>query len=214
MSTTKEKIIQAASDIFSAKGYHSATTQDICEQAGVNIAAVNYHFGGKDKLYFKVWETLNAGGEKRFAAVKKLSDPEEQLREFIRVRVEDVLSDERSRPAFPRLVHWEFGQPSPIHETIMKTFMRPKREWFMQLISKITGQPMDNTLIHTLGFCIHSPLIHLMELSNRDGSHRPKPLEVFKQDKTRFAETIFNFFLAGLKAASQKTAKPDSYGKQ
>jgi AcrR family transcriptional regulator len=52
---TSRSLLASASVIFAQKGYHDATIADICEQAGVNIAAVNYHFGNKETLYREAW---------------------------------------------------------------------------------------------------------------------------------------------------------------
>ena len=38
---TKERIIQAAGPLFARHGYDGTTSKEICQQAGVNIAAVN-----------------------------------------------------------------------------------------------------------------------------------------------------------------------------
>ena len=47
----RARILEAAGPIFAAKGYHGATIREICEAAGVNVAAVNYHFRNKRTLY-------------------------------------------------------------------------------------------------------------------------------------------------------------------
>ena len=47
----RARILEAAGPIFAAKGYHGATIREICEAAGVNNAAVNYHFRKKRTLY-------------------------------------------------------------------------------------------------------------------------------------------------------------------
>src|SRR5437867_9871166 len=49
--TTKEHLLEVAGQVFAEKGYEEASVRDICTKAGVNVAAVNYHFGGKEKLY-------------------------------------------------------------------------------------------------------------------------------------------------------------------
>ncbi len=51
---TKERISSAALTVFSETGYHRATIREIVYRAGANIAAVNYHFGGKESLYLSV----------------------------------------------------------------------------------------------------------------------------------------------------------------
>ncbi|MBY0517960.1 MAG: TetR/AcrR family transcriptional regulator [Bacteriovoracaceae bacterium] len=51
---TKHKILTAARELFSIKGFDGASVRDIASSAGVNIAAVNYHFTSKEKLFFQV----------------------------------------------------------------------------------------------------------------------------------------------------------------
>lgn len=52
--TTEKKIITAANKLFTQKGYSATTTRDIAEEAGTNLALINYHFGSKENLYKKV----------------------------------------------------------------------------------------------------------------------------------------------------------------
>lgn len=49
--TTQEKILAAAAKIFACRGYREATTRMICNEAGVNVALVNYYFRSKAELY-------------------------------------------------------------------------------------------------------------------------------------------------------------------
>ena len=53
--TTKDRLLEAACTIFADKGFRDATVAEICEAANANIAAVNYYFGDKEKLYDEVW---------------------------------------------------------------------------------------------------------------------------------------------------------------
>ena len=55
------RLLDAAEGLFAEKGYAATSVREITERAGCNIAAVNYHFGGKDKLYRAVFERLFAG---------------------------------------------------------------------------------------------------------------------------------------------------------
>ena len=47
---TREIIMETAGRIFAEEGYSKATVRNICRNAGVNIAAVNYHFRNKKGL--------------------------------------------------------------------------------------------------------------------------------------------------------------------
>lgn len=50
-SSTRERLIRAASQLFATHGYRGASVRDICNLAGANPGAVSYHFGGKHQLY-------------------------------------------------------------------------------------------------------------------------------------------------------------------
>lgn len=58
LDTTKERLLEAAGEVFAERGFRQATVRAICRRAGANVAAVNYHFGGKQRLYA---ETLKYG---------------------------------------------------------------------------------------------------------------------------------------------------------
>ena len=50
-TTTEEKIIRAARAVFHKKGFVAARTRDIAEEAGINLALLNYYFRSKEKLF-------------------------------------------------------------------------------------------------------------------------------------------------------------------
>lgn len=49
--STEQKIIAAARSVFTKKGFAGARTRDIAEEAGINLALLNYHFGSKENLF-------------------------------------------------------------------------------------------------------------------------------------------------------------------
>jgi len=49
--STEEKIKEAARKVFTQKGYAATRTRDIAEEAGLNLALLNYYFRSKEKLF-------------------------------------------------------------------------------------------------------------------------------------------------------------------
>lgn len=49
---TKKKIIDVARKIFSENGFEGTSIRELAKQAEVNVAAINYHFGSKEQLFF------------------------------------------------------------------------------------------------------------------------------------------------------------------
>lgn len=54
--TTKERLLDAAERLFADRGIAETSLRDITAQAEANLAAVNYHFGGKDGLLEAVFD--------------------------------------------------------------------------------------------------------------------------------------------------------------
>ncbi|MCQ4035163.1 TetR/AcrR family transcriptional regulator [Kaistella montana] len=52
--TTEEKILISASKVFTEKGFSGTRTRDIAEEAGINLALLNYYFRSKEKLFEQV----------------------------------------------------------------------------------------------------------------------------------------------------------------
>jgi AcrR family transcriptional regulator len=50
-ASTEERIKEAARTVFTQKGYSATRTRDIAEEAGINLALLNYYFRSKEKLF-------------------------------------------------------------------------------------------------------------------------------------------------------------------
>lgn len=73
-ASTKERLLDAAERLFASEGYHCTSLRKITAAAGVNLAAVNYHFGSKEALVEAVFERrltpLNAERMQRLEKVR------------------------------------------------------------------------------------------------------------------------------------------------
>src|SRR6266568_5015485 len=50
MIDTKQKILDTAERLFAQRGYAATSMRQIIAEAGVNLAAIHYHFGSKEEL--------------------------------------------------------------------------------------------------------------------------------------------------------------------
>ena len=50
MIDTRERILQTAEKLFAEQGYAATSLRQIIGKAGVNVAAIHYHFGSKEDL--------------------------------------------------------------------------------------------------------------------------------------------------------------------
>ena len=59
-AATRQALLRAAEELFSARGFDGVPIEDIAERAGVNKALISYHFRGKRGLYAAVLESAFA----------------------------------------------------------------------------------------------------------------------------------------------------------
>jgi len=55
---TRDRLLEAGLRLFAMYGFDSVSTRQLAQTAGVNIAAIAYHFGGKQELYNAVAEQM------------------------------------------------------------------------------------------------------------------------------------------------------------
>jgi TetR/AcrR family transcriptional regulator, regulator of cefoperazone and chloramphenicol sensitivity len=111
---TRQSIMKAAVKLFAEKGYQGASVRDIVAKAGVNQAAINYHFKSKDGLYAELltvaFEKLTEQAGFDPQELKSLSR-EEALRRFVHQQLRPLLfRDELSQ--YIHIFAWESVHPS------------------------------------------------------------------------------------------------------
>ncbi|MGN2243318.1 TetR/AcrR family transcriptional regulator [Frateuria sp. GZRR33] len=122
-ASTKERILAAAEVLFAQRGFDGASLRQLTAAAGVNLAAVNYHFGSKDKLVEEVFrrrlDTLNAH---RLAALSKVAgEPDATLEDVLDafIRPALALSGDGSGSLFMRVLARAFAE----HDDHLRQFM-------------------------------------------------------------------------------------------
>lgn len=100
--TTEERIIEAAHKVFSQKGYAATRNRDIAEEAGLNMALLNYYFRSKQKLF----EIVMAENSKKFFSVMLpiVNDYESTLAEKIELLTDNYIDLLIENPELPLFV--------------------------------------------------------------------------------------------------------------
>lgn len=151
---TRERLIDAAGEMFAEVGFHHTTVRQICNRAGANIAAVNYHFRDKTGLYTEVVrQSMRAA---RLDAVRAAFDqnapPEEILRAVIKTRLESLRGLDLGDWHFRIFAH-ELAKPTPAMNIVVNEAIRPLYTRMCQLIGTILALPPEDQKTR---LCAHS----------------------------------------------------------
>jgi AcrR family transcriptional regulator len=106
---TRDSLIKAAIDVFSAKGFEGGSVREITQAAKANQAAINYHFGGKEGLYREVLKaSVQAFAELSPLDMGRLAemDGPQAVEAFIRTQLK-ALNRRDQLGRFLRIFTWE-----------------------------------------------------------------------------------------------------------
>jgi TetR/AcrR family transcriptional regulator, regulator of cefoperazone and chloramphenicol sensitivity len=166
--SVKQRIIDAAGDVFGRMGFKAATIREICRAAGVNVASINYHFGGKKELYRTVVTDLLARTFGRYPVdqgIDAQSSPEARLRAFIHGALWRLLSPDglSGYPGKGQLIAKEMADPSPFLDDMVDEFIRPTAAVLSAIIAEILGPQASTQMvlrcqISVIGQCFHYAL--------------------------------------------------------
>lgn len=160
-TATRQRLVEAAGEMFAARGFEGATAKEICARAGVHPAAVNYHFGGLEGLYEAVLvearERAAAHGDQIQAVLKGPTPFDERLRTMIALVVKGVLSPSVSSWVL-RLFIREITNPSVIGRRILATTIAPRVARARAVVAEFLGMSSDDPRVALACISISAPL--------------------------------------------------------
>lgn len=138
---TRERLLDEAERLFADLGFAAVTVRQITTAAQTNVAAVNYHFGGKENLYLEVFRQRWLPRARRIRA--RLEPLEESERctpeEVIRAIAEALFlgfNDQEERVRHSMLIMREVTKPSAAFEVVASEAVRP----FLALVRRLLAK--------------------------------------------------------------------------
>lgn len=211
---TRERLLEAAGQSFAQHGFEAATVRSICKQARVNLAAVNYYFRDKQRLYV---EAVRRAHQCRMEDIPLPDWPagtpaENRLRDFIGMLITRMLrrhpSDDGAAPAWhARLLLREMLQPTAACVELVREFIQPHFDGLMGILDELLPPDASRLQRHLIAFsivgqCLHyrvaQPFVALLVSKEEFTGYSPETL----------AEHIAEFTLAALR--SMQTLKSDA----
>jgi len=145
-TATRQRLLDAAGEVFAERGFRAATVRAICLRAGANIAAVNYHFHDKQGLYTAVFGYAHECAVVRHpinVGSPQVQDPQSRLRAFIKGFLMRIL--DQGRPAWHgKLMAREMVEPTGALDELVEKAIRPQFLQLSGIIRELVGD-LDET---------------------------------------------------------------------
>lgn len=220
-SDTKERLLTAAIKIFAEKGFMASTVREICHEADVNVAAVNYHFGDKEQLYGTVlqliFEQYATNRNPDLAAIAASDAPvEERLRAHILVGVLQTYdkdcegcgkcpgkNENKHDGCAPYAVFlMEMAHPSPHLDAVVEDYIKPDAIELSGILRDYFGPAASDETIKRCSDSIWGQILHralCWPIEDRLSEEDTSELDVHA-----LAEHICNFTMGGLQLIKQQ----------
>ncbi len=147
-STSRQRLLEIATEVFAEQGFHNARVRDICGRAGVNVAAINYHFGDKKGLYEEVlahaFRELTGDDPTDFD-FDPAAPAEERLEAFVMNLLSQLLSEGRGA-TYTRLVAREMVDATDALTRVIEEGIRPQVDLLLEVLGDLLGPGADESL--------------------------------------------------------------------
>jgi len=161
---TRDKLLDSAEKLFLKNGYENVSIRDITDDAGANVAAINYHFGGKENIYREFFKRKSSQKTQEVMATLKAAiaaDDPPDLRRVVAAYVSEFLGEflsSREAQNFLQLISKEMSEQGlasdiflqdmvmPIHKILKDAISRARPELSVEKVSmciaSVVGQMM------------------------------------------------------------------------
>jgi AcrR family transcriptional regulator len=210
---TRERLREAARDLFADRGFNRVSVREICHAARANVAAINYHFGDKFGLYMDIIrESIAIMRESNELAqdAGRGMPADDRLRAFLRVFLERISGSGDKTSWMSRIMSREMEDPTPALDEVVKQAIEPRLKYLGEAIAELLHCDLDDARVK---YCFAS--VHGQCFIYRPHLMRERLLGVKgKIDVEAVAHHIAEFSLAGIRALADPAPSPTSAGRR
>ena len=208
-SGTRAALIEAAADVFAEVGFHHARIRDICQRAGANVAAVNYHFGDKERLYAEV---MRASFTRVMTAypldlgVAAEAPAEERLRAFVHSYFLRIFAcDGDSRHS--RMILREMVEPTGALDQLVEHVVRPTTAVLDGIVKELLGPDVPEPVRRMCGMSVVGQALFYIHCQPVIRRAFPA-FRLGKAEIETLAAHVATFSIAGIRAVRDGLKKP------
>ena len=201
---TRTRILDAAEELFMQHGFEGTSMRQLTSRAGVNLAAVNYHFGSKDALIEAVFRRrLDPMNAARLAELAKLDasgslSPEAIIRAFVGPSLRLVEDAKGGGRNFTRLLGRTYTEPSKTLRALIGQMYAPTMERYKAALERALPQMPREELVWRMHFMFGTLAYTLAATDTVQLIAGCKPED--RYDARLLEERLTAFLLAGLRA--------------
>ncbi|HUX34650.1 MAG TPA: CerR family C-terminal domain-containing protein [Gemmatimonadaceae bacterium] len=206
---TRERLLAAGTRLFAEHGFHNVSVRDLCTEAGANVAAVNYHFGGKLGLYREVVGTAITAIRAVSDALTRTDDdapPEDRLRHYVRAFLPTLAGrDKRIEAArvgwIHQLMRHETSDPTPLAPWIAEQAVMPRVQYLSRLVAELIGCDLADPRVKRCVVSIQAQCVFYAPDKFREAAFPGWPPSA--AELARAADHIAEFSLAGIRRIAE-----------
>jgi AcrR family transcriptional regulator len=204
-SQPRQVILDTAKRLFAEKGFAGTSIRDITSEAGCNLAAVNYHFHGKDKLYLEVLtQTLITFREELISSIAAKAERRNQhttleslLRAFAKTFLEPFVVGQQQ---LLKLIIHEMTEPRLPAGMFFREVIQPVEISLIKALKHLCPEISEGGARRCISSVV-AQLIHVVH-SQRLFAERPE-WQQKEFDLSEIVEHIVRFSGAGIQACTK-----------
>lgn len=165
--STKQKVIDAASELFFQHGFHGTSVRDIAERAAVNVSLISYYFKSKQGL---LEYAVTQYYEEYLEVIDHVVDSNQEAIEILQKLIEAMIQYKTEHFQLTAFIHRELSLDSTFVREMSVTYLAKENHILTNLFSQILPSEKKRDkhyLFMQLKGMIMSPYIFRNEWNNQ-----------------------------------------------